>query len=384
MLPLLGAVWLAPIQHTIGAAVPLVHLYAPTGSHKTALTCAVMSLVGEFVPDSPTDTWTSTHNYIQRLGWHLKDTIMLLDDFKRAHIKPEKVTQLVQNYGDGTGKGRLNSYSEVRATYPIRGVLISSGEDQPEGEASTMARILSIDLQKGVVDLEKLTRLQTTDAPYLHILTIDWLQWLVQHESGAGHRELHQSTRAAILAKLREVQHATNPGRVASNVAALYVAWSVFCRFLLERRYWTQEQVDAQLMQVKTVLYKLAQQQLELTTHERASNLFIEAVQSLLASGKAVLFDSERTISAEPGQTVIGMRDRESIYLIAETTYNEVSKATRATGGQVGYTKHALGKMLQQDGVLLTDENPTALVVRRRVNGVPTWCWRLKAEILEG
>jgi hypothetical protein len=295
------------------------------------------------------------------------------------------VTQLVQNYGDGVGKGRLNSASELRATYPIRGVLISSGEDQPEGEASTLARILSVEIGKGAVHLGRLTRLQTTDGPYLHLLTIDYLQWLLtQGELGEEPRDLHHATRANILAKLKDVEHATNPGRVATNVAALYVSWVVFCRFLVSRGHWTQARGDDWLLQAKTDLLALAKRQLDLTTGERYSNLFLEAVQGLLASGRAVLVDAEReTHTVEPGQVVIGARAHDGLYLVVETTYNEVSKTTRAAGGTVGYSKKALGQLLHQDGLLIVDDKLPSYTVQKRINGVRAWCWRLHPSVLD-
>jgi hypothetical protein len=384
MVPLVGAVLLAPVVHLLDAPAPLVHLTAPTGSHKTGLACAVLSLMGSFMPDHPTDTWTSTANSVQKLGWHLKDTVMLLDDYKRANIKAEKVTQLVQNYGDGIGKGRLNSNSELRATYPIRSVIISSGEDQPEGEASTLARILTVDLAKGAVHLGHLTRLQGKDGPYLHLLTIAYLQWLLaQGDLGDEPRTLHQRTRTAVLAKLNDAQHATNPGRVASNVAALFVAWTLCCRFLVAQGHWTQARADAWRQQAKTDLLALAKRQLDLTTGERYSNLFLEAVQGLLVSGKAVLIHADReTPTMEPGQVVIGAHAPDGLYLVVETTYNEVSKATRAAGGTVGYSKKALGQLLHQDGLLLVDEKLPSYTVQKRINGVRVWCWRLHPAVL--
>ncbi len=56
--------------------------------------------INRFSPAQPTDTWTSTANSIQRLGWYLKDVPMVLDDYKAAHVKPSQVTFLLQNYGD--------------------------------------------------------------------------------------------------------------------------------------------------------------------------------------------------------------------------------------------------------------------------------------------
>lgn len=152
MVPLLGGVLLGPIGATIDSPAPMVHPNGPTGCHKTSICCAAMGLAGAFLPAHPTDSWTSTANSIQRLGWHLKDAPMLLDDYKAAHVKAQHVTFLLQNYGDNMARGRLDANSDVRSTFPMRCVLISSGEDQPEGEASTLARILSVPLARREVD----------------------------------------------------------------------------------------------------------------------------------------------------------------------------------------------------------------------------------------
>ena len=220
IVPLLGALLLPPVAWTIAAPQPMVHLYGITGSHKTALTCAAMALWGRFAPAQPTDTWTSTPNSIQKLGWYLKDAPFLLDDYKAAHVKPAQVTFLLQNYGDGMARGRLDANAEARTAFPIRATLISSGEDQPEGEASALARILSVPLARGQVDRAKLTDVQA-NAQALPVLLVDYLSWLAtQPETLAHNRDRHSKQRGHLLAALEAVSdEATNPGRVASNVA---------------------------------------------------------------------------------------------------------------------------------------------------------------------
>jgi hypothetical protein len=333
------------------------------------------------VPASPTDTWTSTANSEQRLGWHLKDAPMLLDDYKAANVKASQVTFLLQNYGDGMARGRLDANSEARNAYPVRAVLISSGEDQPEGESSTLARILSVDLPRGAVHRGRLTNIQR-DASYSHHLTIDYLRWLLTTPL-PDRQELHRQTRASILTRLEQTEHATNAGRVASNVAALYVAWETFGRFLEDRGHWSPERVQAWLGQCKRDLITLAKQQLDLTTGERYSQLFLETVRELIASGKAVIVDAERESPVlGPGQVLIGARDQQGVYLIAGTAYDEVCKHTRAAGRIIGYTKRALGQMLYQDGLLLAT-SPSSLTTQRRINGARLWCWHLSPSVVE-
>jgi hypothetical protein len=382
MVPLVGGILLAPIAHALDAPAPMIHVYGPTGSHKTSICCAAMALLGDFTPAHPTDTWTSTANSVQRLGWHLKDAPMLLDDYKAANVKPNQVTFLLQNYGDGMARGRLDANSEARAAYPIRGVLISSGEDQPEGEASILARILSVSLARGGVHRAHLTSIQR-NSHALHPLITHYLQWLAAGEQGTLPQR-HQETRNTILAKLEQNDHATNPGRVASNVASIFVAWETFMDFLRVQALWESNRVDAWCITCKRELITLARQQLDLTTGERYSVLFIEQVKSLLASGKAYLLDMEADGQHEMAlsQVLIGAKDRNGLYLMAQTSYDEVSKHMRSTGKNPGFSQRALSQLLSQDGLLLNTQG-NSLLVRKRINGVCAWCWHLPRGVFE-
>ena len=221
MVPLLGGVLLGPIMDTLDAPAPMLHFNGPTGSHKTSICCAALSLFGVFVPAHPTDTWTSTGNSVQRLGWYLKDAPMVLDDYKAANVKPQQVTFLLQNYGDNTARGRLDANSDLRSVFPMRCVLLSSGEDQPDGEASMLARILSVSLERRLVNRHRLTAVQQF-APHLHALTVDYLAWLAATGATKDNNRRYQARRATFLKQLEHVlDRAMNPSRIASNIAVL-------------------------------------------------------------------------------------------------------------------------------------------------------------------
>ncbi len=204
--------------------------------------------INRFSPAQPTDTWTSTANSIQRLGWYLKDVPMVLDDYKAAHVKPSQVTFLLQNYDDGMTRGRLDAHAEARNAFPIRATLISSGEDQPEGEASALARILSIPLARGDVDRAKLTHVQE-QAAHLPVVLVQYLRWFATQPSMlAANRQRHVTQRGALLTRLDATpEQSTNPGRIASNTAALAVAWHTFGTFLEQQSHWRFERVRAWL-----------------------------------------------------------------------------------------------------------------------------------------
>ena len=281
-------------------------------------------------------------------------------------------------------RGRLDANSDLRNTFPMRCVLISSGEDQPDGEASTLARILSVQLARRMVDRARLTVIQQ-HAHQLHALVVDYFTWLAAGADISGNRTLHQASRAAILTHLEAAtEDATNPGRIASNVAVLYVAWETFGRFLEARGHWHAERVQIWLIACKRELVALARAQLHLTTQERYSQLFLETVRALVASGRAVLHSPEAgAMELQPGQVLIGTLDASGTYLIAQAAYDEVCRHMRAAGRPVGFSLRALSQLFQQDGLLQSVE-PPSLVVKKRINGTRPCCWHLPASILEG
>jgi len=383
MVPLLGGVLLAPVAHTLDAPAPMVHIYGQTGSRKTSLCCAALALWGLFLPANPTDSWTSTSNSTQRLGWHLKDAPMLLDDYKLANVRPKDVTFLLQNYGDNMARGRLDGNSELNRVYPIRATLLSSGEDQPEGEAAVLARILSVPVKRASVHLGHLSTIQ--QQPHgLHPLTAAYLQWLASRPACLeGNAGALRSIRATVLHKLEQGQeHAANPGRVASNVAALYVAWETFSAFLVARGLWSAERRDGWLATCKRELYTLARTQVELTTQERYSQVFLETLRGLIAGGRALLLDLEGGAQDQlASQLLVGGYDRHGTYLICSAAYDLVATHLRGTGRPVGFTARALSQMLDAEGLLLsTHEN--RLAIQKRINQVRAWCWHLPGGIL--
>ncbi|KAB8142948.1 DUF927 domain-containing protein [Chloroflexia bacterium SDU3-3] len=385
MVPLVGAVLLSPILTQLETAAPMVHVYGPTGCHKTSISCAALSLWGDFMPAHPTDTWTSTANSIQQLGWHLKDVPMILDDYKAANVQPKHVTFLLQNYGDGMARGRLDANSNARAVFPVRAVLISSGEDQPEGEASTLARILSVPLQRGSVDRDRLTTLQH-EARLLHHITMGYLQWLAVHQADLveTNKEAFKQTRAAILATLEQTEHATNAGRVAGNVAALFVAWEMFTRFLKGGKLWSETQISSWIKTCKYELLALAKQQIQLTTNERYSQLFLESLRGLLASGRGYIVNLEGEAQPEmaTSQILLGARDRQGVYLICNVAYDEIARLHRSAGRTFGASQRAVSQLLDQDGLLCSKEAPS-LCMHKRINGTRPTCWHLPADIFD-
>lgn len=212
---------------------------------------------------------------------------------------------------------------------------------------------------------------------------MDYLRWLASGADLGGNNQRHQAIRAAILSQLEEaVDNATNPGRIASNVAVLYVAWEIFTRFLAERGHWPAERASEWLLTCKRELVGLARGQLNLTVQERYSQIFLETLRGLVVSGRALVYDIENGVpELRPSQVLLGAKDYQGTYLIAQATYEEVCRHLRSAGRLVTFSQKALSQLFEQDG-LLQSTAPPSLLVKRRINGVRCWCWHLPAEVL--
>jgi hypothetical protein len=66
-----------------------------------------------------------------------------------------QVIRVLQNYADGTGRGRLKVDATTNVSRPIRGLLVSTGEDIPEHSASVVARSVVVPVPQAAKDLER-------------------------------------------------------------------------------------------------------------------------------------------------------------------------------------------------------------------------------------
>lgn len=245
-----------------------------------------------------------------------------------------------------------------------------------------LARILSVSLERRLVNRHRLSAVQQF-APHLHALTVDYLAWLAATTATSDNNRRYQEHRATFLKQLEHVlDRATNPGRIASNIAVLLVAWETFGRFLTERGHWPAQRIDDWLGVCLRELVELARAQLTLTAQERYSAIFLETLRALVASGRAVVLENGMT-AGEPGQIVVGVRDEAGTYLITQAAYDEVSRHLHAAGRGMNCSVRALSQVFHHDGLLQSVE-PPSLVIKKRIGGSRPCCWHLPRDILEG
>ena len=91
-----------------------------------------------------------------------------------------KADRLLRGQGNRTGRARMKPDGTLRHEYYPRGLILTSGEDIPQGQ-SLRGRMMILELTKGDVDLNILSEVQNAAADGLLAQAMSaYLQWLAQ------------------------------------------------------------------------------------------------------------------------------------------------------------------------------------------------------------
>lgn len=158
-----GASVMETLFETVGFPIKsVVALLGTTNSLKTSVALVFTKIFNAKETTSPEVTFSSTRAGIETFVAKYRDAILLVDDFmpgddrsKQAELNA-KLELLCRLYGDRAAKKRMLAFSNVKhVEYPVRGCCIITGEHMT-GVASSQTRILSLNLEKGGVDKDKL------------------------------------------------------------------------------------------------------------------------------------------------------------------------------------------------------------------------------------
>ena len=158
---------------------------------------------------------------------------------------------------------------------------------------------------------------------------------------------------------------ASSTGRVIGNWATLTAVYQMLGRFLdtHDCGYILPGWSDLALETTRTL------------HEERASRIYIDIIQQLIASGRAAIEDVNRPREYPPHVPVIGYVLDGFAYIIPDIAYREVCKVQ-----PVNFTLQAIGNQLREDGLLIAGAGN--LSVQKRLNGQRVRVWQFTADIL--
>lgn len=205
-----------------------------TGTMKTTIGKQMMSLYGHgFQEDSRLIKWGegSTSNALMKLASHAHDLPILFDNFKTSTGRGSRdFVNFVHNGIEGGEKDRLSRSSQLREARPVNTWPLLTGEDIPDGDPASLARIMVVKFGRDTVNPAKLAEAQAL-AGNLSAVGAVWVDWL---ESEEGERYAQWAKAQFPVCREKWAKHlykiekdAVNRMRVASNLASNQLAFKV-------------------------------------------------------------------------------------------------------------------------------------------------------------
>jgi hypothetical protein len=341
-------------------------LFGETGTLKSTLLALLLSHFGKFTRTSLPANWESTANALEKLTFLAKDVPLVLDDYAPqssgldASELERKVTRIIRAAGNRSGRGRMRSDTSLRASYPPRGMVLSSGEQLPSGQ-SIMARTLAVEVKHGDVDLAKLSASQDSAHLLPHGMA-GYLLWI------ANHWDHLAETLPRRWRTIRDETVKENHLRLPEIFASLCLAVDTALTYAVELDALSRPDADEIRQKGKLVLLDLVKKQGERIEGEKATLQFLEVLNELLTQGAVYVAPADGTTSAYPANAEhIGWQDDDYLYLLPKAVFHRVAAFCRSEGGYFPVKRNTLYRQLYEEGFSERDKKGGRYTVVQRV-----------------
>lgn len=365
-----------------------LHLTGETGVFKSELAALYQQHFGaEMDRQHLPGAWSSTANSLEALAFHAKNALLVVDDFApqgsvhdvaRHHAAADR---LFRAAGNLAGRARLDSNAKLREPKAPRGLILSTGEENPRGH-SIRARILILELAKDAISPAQLTECQRNAQAGLYVEAMTgFLQWM------AGRYEEVCSAFIARVAELRlTAQSSMAHARTPSIIANLQAALEFYLRFAAECGAIDPAEEDRLKSRCCEALRDASAAQAKHHASTEPTAIYLARLRAALVSGRAHL---EARTGGEPdwsprscgwrpdgsGRSLpqgdcIGWVDGEDIYLEPTAAFRLVQVAGRDYGEALAVSQQTMNKRLNEKNLLAsTDKKHQTLTIRRVLAG---------------
>ena len=354
---LLAAAALAALYRFVsGINSPALWLVGLTGGGKSFLAKLFMNFFGNFPIEigSAVGSWSSTAMALQRQGYFFKDALFLIDDYKTDVARHKEAVFLVQNYADGSARGRLNRDSTSKASHEIRGTLIATGEAVPEHTSSSIARTVIIPVPSRTKNTVRRGRCIAQRRNYPALMA-SFVHHLIVQDRPRRFVERVQ--------KLQETYYQTIAGcqndlRIAANVALLGAAFEEFAAFLApewpDHKKATRRFVETDLPAIRDAMVSAARNQ-------QPSEVFLATLRELIGNCRVKILvwapgtDTDSAVEHRPQIGKVHRRLREATVFAISTrlAMEAVQDSLRRQGSPpLAATERTIVDQLAADGKL--------------------------------
>ena len=343
-----------------------------SGVGKSQLCRYFACLWGDFLDPRGLANWISSATWLEMLLHAAVSVPVFVSDFKRRSFSRDEyraAMRLIQAYADRTSRGRA-AYGgrSGDTTRPPRCTWIVDGEDLPEGEASTIGRMVVLRVAPGgELDLcadansDALDPAMVRDLPGVTARWIAWAQRNVQrlgHELEGAVRDLTEELPAG----------ASNRARLVRNYAVQVATIRGLCLFLEEEA--GVQGLGHLAKRALDVHVELAAEQLGDVSDESAGAMWLQQLSVLLHAG-AVFLRAEDTyataaafvnVPKEGNSQCVGTFDANGDAYVWPARAVPIVNAsmTRGGGDRIEFSRKAIAQQLEAAGA-------KEKTVRRRV-----------------
>lgn len=364
--PLLAAT-VAPLYGPVDFAV---HISGRTGTFKSELVSLFQSHYGpamdaRHLPGS----WSSTANAIEAQAFYCKDALYALDDFVptgtswQVRAYQTNADKIIRAAGNQAGRARLTDLSSLQTTMYPRSLILSTGEDTPEGH-SVRARMLILELSPGDIDPKELSKAQANRPIFCGTIAE-----LARQQAGEPTE----------ITKLVETYRAEFNGightRTPSMLARLVASAEVWIASLVAAKVIDSSRAGKLKRQAREAIAAAGNRQQFYLEDADPTDQFSAAIRQLLASGGGHLrslnggvpknapllgWSEETSLGEMPTfksrGPCIGWVNWQSdeLFLEINVGYNAVRKAS---GNELTLSKQTMFKRLKDSGLLVRSDD---------------------------
>jgi len=334
-----------------------------TGSLKTAFAQNLMCIWGEnFSLDSTLVKFGegATNNAIMALASAASDMPFLIDNYKpNTGRGAGGFINLTQNILEGGEKERLHKNSELRVARKISAWPLCTGEDLPNSDAATVARLLVVHVPPKKGFNEDL-RVAQDSSKHLNAIGARWLQALEVWSKDAESIKEIRALSADLCRKWsdilqRDCPKMVNKMRIATNLATNELTWHLLSKIPYMQPV-LHKFSEAHAKGLMAIAHNLESSTREATEAER----FLEALREAIQTGQLKLNDargfSKKTENVE--LNFHGWWEGENLCISPDVVMTILKKATGLSDNEM--SKHTLHKQLHAIGAIAVSDKNTA------------------------
>jgi len=280
----LSHVLMAGVRRQLGIKFkPTLWYEGLTGVGKSEIVKNLMCFYGEFGDTMP--GWHASEKYIMDVCYEFKDCVTPVDDYKESFgFQVQKAAKSVVQYAyEEAHRGTLSRTGEAKIGKQNRSFIVSSGEDTPSQEASVLARMVIIPLNKRDMSPTKdradkcalMRREYNCVMPY-------FIHWFLNQDAKVLTDRQADNYRHLING-MNGVQNAE---RIVQNLSISMLGWQMWVSFLEEKSIILASETNSYLEDFYQVIQKIKFDMANRCAEEQQSNVFLSCLRELLFAGE--------------------------------------------------------------------------------------------------